>query len=61
MKKSLLGLAAVAAVLVSAIATPAAAREGTTTQKKHGIKCYQTFVPQADGTLKLTQVCRKGV
>lgn len=60
MKKTLLGLAA-AALVASAIATPAAAREGTTSQRKHGIKCYQTFVPQADGTMKLTQVCRKGV
>lgn len=60
MKKTLLGLAA-AALVASAIATPAAAREGTTSQRKHGIKCYQTLVPQADGTMKLTQVCRKGV
>ncbi len=60
MKKTTIALL-VATIASLAAAAPSFAREGTTTQKSHGIKCYQTFVPQADGTMKLTQVCRKGV
>lgn len=61
MNKTLLGLAA-AALVASAIATPAAAREGSSSRSVgKGIKCYTVAVPQANGTVVYQQVCRKGV
>lgn len=36
------------------------AQEGARSVGK-GIKCSQRFVPQADGTLKLQQVCYKSI
>lgn len=52
-----------AALALAALApTLAQAREGSSSRSiGNGIKCRTAAVPQADGTVKYTQVCYKGV
>ncbi len=51
-----------ASILSLSFGGVAFAREGGSSKSVgHGIKCSNVGVRQADGSIKVTQVCRKGV
>jgi hypothetical protein len=66
MRKSITSAAVIAATVIATISMlsplTASAREGGSSRSiGNGVKCYATYVLQANGTYKVEQICRKGV